>query len=233
MKYIDAHCHVLQESATRGVGGFIVNATSPDDWSAVIKMAERENAFGAIGVHPWHVSNLNDGWDTQLIELLGNNSKIMVGEIGLDKNRPNMKFQESVFRRQLQIAHDMKRVAHIHCVGAWGLCMEVLCGGNLPPAMLFHCFSGSVEIMRELAQTNAYFSFGAGIMNATNKHMRDAVANAPEKRILAESDAPDMAMPDRIPDIVAEIARIRGVDVEQMADIIYNNTMGLIHEQSV
>ena len=180
MKYIDAHCHVLQESATRGVGGFIVNATSPDDWSAVIKMVERENAFGAIGVHPWHVSNLNDGWDARLIELLGNNPKIMVGEIGLDKNRPNMKFQESVFRRQLQIAHDMKRVAHIHCVGAWGLCMEVLCGGNLPPAMLFHCFSGSVEIMRELTKMNSYFSFGPGIMDSTRRVMRDVVANVPE-----------------------------------------------------
>lgn len=234
MKYLDAHCHILPDAAKCGVGGFIINATSPDDWATVLNKVERQNVFGAIGVHPWCARNVCSGWDTKLIELLENNSKIMVGEIGLDKTRPDIKSQESVFRRQLQIAHDLGRVVHIHCVDAWGLCMEILRGCQLPPAMLFHCFSGSVEIMRELAQMNAYFSFGAAICDDKKyAKMRTAVMYAPKNRILAESDAPDFLSPDAVPNTVREIARIRGVDVEDMAEIIYNNTLELVHVQPV
>ena len=63
--------------------------------------------------------------------------------------------------------------------------------------------------------------------------MRGAVVVVPENRILTESDAPDVAMPDTIPDTVAEIAALRGVNTEQMTETIYNNTMGLLNDRKV
>ena len=224
MKYIDAHCHTVSESH-RGVG-FIVNATRPADWDKVIDLARRDDVYGAIGVHPWFVSELHDGWNGGLINALVANPNLMVGEIGLDNNHPDLELQENIFRRQLQIAHDMKRVAHIHCVGTWGKIMEILRGAALPPVLVFHAYSGSVELMSELADMGAYFSFGTEICNEKHVRARAAVAVVPESRILIESD--DVAS-DTIPTTIAEIAQIRGVNVEEMAKIVYNNTMVVIN----
>lgn len=234
MKYADAHCHILSDAeiaraAACGVGHFIVNATRPDDWSAVVETVARENISGAIGVHPWYVSEVSDVWDSELINTLVAHPNLMVGEIGLDKNRPNIELQESLFRRGLQIAHDLRRVAHIHCVGAWGKMLDILRGCELPPVIVLHAFSGAAELVPELVKMGAYFSFGAAVADERRTRLRSAVATVPVARILVESDAPDAAMPDTIPATVAKIAQIRGVDTAKTADIIYDNTMGLLN----
>ena len=151
-KYIDAHCHILSNSAIAsaadcGVGRFVVNSARRADWDTVVKMTNDARFYGAIGIHPWFVSGLNGDCIDEMIELLTRNPHLMVGEIGLDKNHPDMPTQETFFRRQLQIAHDMGRVAHIHCVGCWGKCMEILRASELPPSMVFHGFSASPELI--------------------------------------------------------------------------------------
>ena len=236
--YIDAHCHIItpeqmRKSMSVGVGRFIVNATRPADWTAVVSISNNENVCGALGVHPWFVTGLPNDWDTRLIDLLKQNTGLMIGEIGLDKNCPYLDVQESVFRRGLEIAHDFGRIAHIHCVGCWGKMMEILRSAKLPPAMIFHAFSGPAELVPELVEMGGYFSFGHAICNVKRTKLCLAVSCVPENRILVESDAPDGGMPDTIPETVREIAVLRGVDTEQMADIIYNNTMGLLNGKSV
>ena len=238
MKYIDAHCHILSDAEmraamARGVERFVVNGTRPADWGAVVELSNRDNVYGAIGVHPWFVSDWSDNVENQLCEMLRQSPQLMVGEIGLDKNRPDMEPQEIVFSRQLQIAHDCGRVAHIHCVGAWGKMMEILRDSKLPPAMVFHAFSGAPDLVSELVKMGAYFSFGHAVCDMRYAKMRAVVACVPENRILVESDAPDVCTPDTIPDAVAEIAVLRGVNAEQMATIIYNNTMGLLNDGKI
>ena len=238
MKYIDAHCHILSDAQmdtarARGVGRFVVNATRPGDWNIVADLARRDDVAGAIGVHPWFVSDLSDNWDAELINALVSHPRLMVGEIGLDKNRPDFDTQKTVFCRGLQIAHDLNRVAHIHCVGVWGRMMDILRGVDLPTAMVFHAFSGAPELVAELVDMGAYFSFGANVADTRYAKMRAAVCAVPISRILVESDAPDVAMPNTVPDTVAEIARLRGCDAEQLAEIIYDNTTGLLNDGTI
>ena len=233
-KYIDAHCHILSPAQMAsandcGVGRFIVNSTHRTDWATIAKMVNGKSVYGAIGIHPWFVSEIDANWDDEMVNTLARNPHLMVGEIGLDKNHPNMPAQELIFRRGLQIAHDMGRVAHVHCVGCWGKCVEILHASALPPTVVFHCFSGSPELASELSHIcNAYFSFGSSVLNTKSTRTRTAVASVPGNRILVESDAMDVATPTIIPDVVREIAKIRGVDNDAMADTIYANTMGLL-----
>ena len=232
LKYIDAHSHILTDTQIRdavacGVEKFIINATFPGDWATVVDLAQRDNVYGAIGVHPWFVSKLQCDWELQLVNTLVAYPNLMVGEIGLDKNRPDLEFQENVFRRQLQIAYDMKRIAHIHCVGCWGKMLEILRASKLPPAVVFHAYSGSPELVDEFTKMNGFFSFGIDINNEKRTQLRLSVAAIPESRILVESDD---ASPEFIPAIVSKIADIRGVKNDDMAEQIYNNTMGLIHD---
>ena len=198
-KYIDAHCHLFNLELPDNIGA-IVNATRPFEWCNVINSVKNNsNVFGAVGVHPWFVADLVAGWDEKLQDLLIQNSEIMVGEIGLDKNRPDMDLQIDVFSRQLEIAAELGRGVHVHCVGAWDKILHVLKGFKTkqPPFVLFHRFSGNAgDVARLCADYNAYFSF----MNA-----RNVVADVPSNRILIETDSKNPTGIVRVAERVAAI----------------------------
>lgn len=203
MKYIDAHCHLFDEKLPDNIGA-IVNATRPSEWGNVIDIVKNNsNMFGAIGVHPWFVADLVAGWDEKLQDLLIENPEIMVGEIGLDKHKPDMDLQIDVFVRQLDLAVEMRRGVHVHCVGAWDKIFAMLkkYKSKQPPFMLFHRFSGNAgDVARLCADYNAYFSF----MNA-----RNVVADVPSNRILIETDSNNplniMAVSERVAAICPKI----------------------------
>ncbi|MBR5154082.1 MAG: TatD family hydrolase [Alphaproteobacteria bacterium] len=184
LKYFDAHCHLEQnEPQTTGVGR-IINAACYSDWGSVADLAFGDT-FGAIGIHPWHISDLPNDWDMQLRNMLVQNSDLMVGEIGLDKHRPNIQEQISVFTRQLEIACELQRGVHIHSVGTLGKIVEILddyCN-TLPPFILFHRYSGGISQMTHLSERyHAYFSYNS-VVNMERLRL------TPVNRILSETDS--------------------------------------------
>ncbi len=213
MKYIDAHCHLFDETLPDNIGA-IVNATKMDEWQSVVNIANRNvNIWGAIGVHPWFVADLMDGWDAQMRELLKQNPEIMVGEIGLDKNKPDMDLQMDVFARQLDLAVEFGRGVHVHCVGAWDKMFAVLkkYKSKQLPFMLFHRFGGNVgDVARLVMDHNAYFSF---------RDARNVIADVPRDKILIETDSNN---PLGIVSVEERIAALGpGVD-------FYKNTIGML-----
>ena len=243
MVLFDAHCHLLTDADLRtalnaGVRGLVVNAVRPDDWTRVADMAAtRAGVFGALGVHPWCVA-AGDGlqrgrvphdWAVRLRDILAAHPDLMVGEVGLDKTRPDIAAQADVFNAHLQIAHDLGRTVHVHCVGAWGMMADILQVAPRVPAIVFHGFSGAPDIMPQLARYNAYFSFGAGVMNPHRTRVRTAATNADARRILVESDAPDSGLsPADLATVVAQIAALRGCDATGLADMIYENSTRVV-----
>ncbi len=212
-KYIDAHCHLFDEKLPNNIGA-IVNATRPADWGDVIAVADKNiNVFAAIGVHPWFVGELVAGWDAQMRELLEQNPGVMIGEIGLDKHKPDMDAQINVFVRQMDLAVELGRGVHVHCVGAWDKMFAVLkkYKSQQPPFILFHRFSGNaVDVARLVADYNAYFSFsGAGRV----------IADVPRDRILVETDSNN---PTGIVRVAEQIAAIYS-DCD-----FHENTIGML-----
>jgi len=228
MKYIDAHCHISARP-TPNVDGRIFNATCESEWMDIINQTAHDTtAYGAIGIHPWFAATVAPGWDIRMAEIIATNPQLMVGEIGLDKNRGNISAQADVFAKQLNIARQYRRAAHIHGVGAWDIMRDALSDMTAP--VVFHAFGGSVETMRQMsARCDAYFSFSHAVTNPRRRHMRECAIAADANRILVETDADahrDASV--EISDVVAEIAKLRGVDNTKMADIIYNNTIRII-----
>lgn len=225
MKYIDAHCHLNSgDKLPPDVALAITNAVNMSDWEYIAKLRGNGGIYGAIGIHPWQVSYLPDNWDVHMRELLMANPKLMVGEIGLDKNYPDMDIQMWVFKTCLQMTAELKRVAHIHCVGAWDKVLGAL-SKFAPQAIVLHDFSASFEIMKELLRYNSYFSFGRAISNPQRVRAINALRNAPQNRILSESDS---ATPGDVVPVVQNISNILDVPVADMTNIIYNNTMELL-----
>lgn len=212
-KYIDAHCHLFDEKLPDNIGA-VVNATRPADWGDVIAVADKNiNVFAAIGVHPWFVGDLVAGWDAQMRELLEQNPGVMIGEIGLDKHKPDMDAQIDVFSHQLEMAVELGRGVHVHCVGAWDKMFAVLkrYKSQQIPFILFHRFSGNAaDVARLVADYNAYFSFsGVGRV----------IANVPRDRILVETDSNN---PTGIVRVAEQIAAIYP-DCD-----CYENTIGML-----
>lgn len=224
MKYIDAHCHLESCTLPEGVVVAITNAAHPADWDAIAKMSGQGGVFGAIGVHPWYVSDLPTDWVGRMRACLTANLVLMVGEIGLDKHHPDMATQIDVFTTQMQMAVEFGRVAHVHCVGAWDKVLMVL-SRFAPPAIVFHDFSASSEIIHALAKYNAYFSFGRAVCNPLRRRAMNALRTVSENRILSESDTNN---PANVIPVVAKMSKIMARPLADVTETIYNNAMDLL-----
>ena len=237
-KYIDAHCHLqnvpdvnsaLAAARAAGVCGVICNATAPNDWAHVMQIAQNNDMVrGAIGVHPWNVQNLPDNWAHSMRDILAHNLEMMVGEIGMDKYHPDLRTQAAVFTTCVDLACEFARPVFVHCVGAWDKVLQILKSRHvhLPRVMVAHGFNGSQQILEQLiSRYNFYISVSPMILDGRRSQLPDIVRQTPDNRILIESDGTNPAI---VVDVAKRIAEIKGVANEQMADIIYNNTVGIL-----
>lgn len=225
-KYIDAHCHYVPRGDITPVVGFMYNSARPSDWRHAIAALGVRGGAGAIGIHPWYVDEIMPDWAAQMICLLRDNPNLMIGEIGLDRSRGNLDRQMPVFLRQLEMARELGRVAHIHCVRAWDVMLNVFATHKMPPILVIHGGVPSADVVRAVMQhANAYFSYGA----VRSDKIAATILATPIDRILVESDAASPAVARTLlPRTVGEIAELSGHSATEMAETIYNNTQRMI-----
>lgn len=236
-KYIDAHCHLTNNTALSGilahatkinVIGAINNAAKFSDWPDIIEISKRfHGVYGAIGIHPWYISDVPDNWSDVMQDLLLQNPQIQIGEIGLDKKHPDTDIQINFLVQQLQIAHNLQRGIFVHCVGMWNELFEILKSHSrqLPPYIILHSYNGPIQNMNKISEKyNLYFSFSP--RNLKSKKFAQYLTKLPVSRILAESDADK---PDLVVNVVDGMAKILNLEHENLADIIYNNTIRILN----
>ena len=201
MVYFDAHCHLMDDSVFldaqgKGIKAFIVNSTKPSDWQKVADLNKRlTGIYFCAGIHPWYIDDAYPGWDKDLCTFLKEYPMAMVGEVGLDKNKPFFNQQLKIFERCVDIATTYNRKIHIHCVGGWQELLEIITQyPDIQP--LFHRFSGDEFIISQLKRFNPYFSI-------LNGRYADLI---PDNRLLVESDSPDgLKTPTAIPTLVKNL----------------------------
>jgi TatD DNase family protein len=181
--YIDAHLHLLNEQELINahqmkVNTFVINATKEDEWDKIIELSKKYDfCHAAIGIHPWFINTASNNWETKMDCLLEKYPFLMIGEIGLDCLKEDLKTQTAIFETTLKLAQKHKRIVHIHCVKAWDILFKVI---EKTPELtfLFHRFSASKEIIDHLKKYNAWFSIS-----------RPQIAmNLPKNKILTETD---------------------------------------------
>lgn len=225
MKIIDAHSHIdyLTHTVQSDVVGTVCCTTNCEQWDKLINIMNNDSAvYGAFGVHPWFVNAVDDNFDMQLEKLLNKNSLYMVGEIGLDKHKPDMDKQIDVFIKQFDIAIKLKRIVCLHCVGAWDKILYILkqYNPNDLPIIIAHAFNENDDITMKLVRyKNIYFSFNKNCVYGRN----NCIEQIPINRILVETDGKSNV---NLIDVVNQIANIK--NESDMADIIYNNTKRIL-----
>lgn len=204
----------------------------------------------AVGVHPEDAQGLPDGApldpDTTLAELEAWVSDpirrkadkiVAIGETGLDYywQPVNKELQRVFFEGQLEIARRTGLPVIIHDREAHGDCFETVL--KYPDVKgVFHCYSGSAEMAKELSRRGWYVAFGGASTFPTAHRVREAVAAVPLSRLLLETDCPYMApVPFRgklnhsglIPHIAEVVAPLHGLTVEALAEAVNANADAL------
>lgn len=187
MDLYDAHFHPENYVDGKGIAGGLCCSASMNDWEKVLGISRKNRKIiPCVGVHPWNIGTINDGIWTEMRHT-ASRTGAFIGEIGLDKLRPDVKMQEKIFAEQLLIAKEIGRPAIIHCVREYGRLLEMIKETN-PGRFMIHAFNGSPETMRQVIAMGGFASFGPGLANEKAKKSRAAFLSVPIDKFMLESE---------------------------------------------
>ncbi len=174
---------------------------------AVRQAAEYDGMYAAVGIHPedCHYLADEDAAMRELREILGDAQSrardkiVAIGEIGLDYHYENYgeipmdkEKQARFFDAQMDLAQELGLPVIIHDREAHGDCFETVL--RYPKVHgVFHSYSGSAEMARELVRRGWYLSFSGTLTFKNASRVREAAAVVPRDRLLIETDAPYLA----------------------------------------
>lgn len=229
---------LLNGLSAGGVGAVVNAATDPDSARRCLQMAAKHPCLRtAVGIHPEAVAKATDDWLGEIYRLSLQSGVVAIGEIGLDyhweDNAPRQ-VQKEWFRRQLALACERNLPVIVHDRDAHEDTLTLL--QEYKPRGVVHCFSGSVEMMRDVVELGMYVGLG-GVTTFKNARRPQAVAAAvPLDRLLLETDAPYMAPePYRgkrcdstlIAHTAAHIAALRGMETADLLQATWDNAVAL------
>ena len=151
--------------------------------------------YAAVGSHPDAADEVNEAVLEQYRQLVRNNPKIKaIGEIGLDYHYEDIprQLQKAAFRAQMKLAEELQLPVIVHEREAHADAMEIL--DEFPTVTgVFHCYSGSAEMAKELVRRGWYIGF-TGVLTFKNAKKAVEVAKSlPHDRLVLETDCPYMA----------------------------------------
>jgi len=182
LTFPNAHIHLNKDENINKLNEYsIINSTSISDIERLynkIKQAKDRNLFLMGGIHPWFLSKESDENIITLEKIIKRGIIRGIGECGLDfsKNRTNSPYltkknQIKILKKQLLLAQKFTLPLTLHSVKAWNNIIELLKEIKLEKPVIFHHFTGSKEILRELSKiTNCYFSFAPLILKNSKKN---------------------------------------------------------------
>ena len=226
---------LLQNLPGQGLALVMNPGCSLESSRNVVKIAgEHDYIYAAVGSHPDVADEVNKAVIGEYRELCKRNPKVKaIGEIGLDYHYEDIPrdIQLKAFRMQMELARELKLPVIVHEREAHEDGMAVI--REFPDVTgVFHCYSGSAEMARQLVERGWYIGF-TGVL--TFKNARKAVevaASIPLERIVLETDCPYMAPepfrgkrndPGKLYRMAEKLAEIRGLSVEEIHAITTEN----------
>ena len=217
--------------------------TTLEEFPAVHALAQTyDNFWATVGVHPD-----NEGvTEPTLQDLLerGRLPRVVgIGETGLDyyrlgqRNLDDMAWQRERFRRHIRAARALDKPLVIHTRSASADTLAILKeeGEDGAPGAaggVFHCFTETAQVARAALDLGFYISFSGILTFKTAQDLRDVAAFVPLDRILIETDSPYLAPvpkrgktndPSLVPYVAAQLAQLRNLDIEAIAEHTSHN----------
>ena len=234
---IDTHAHIdmaensdeiIQNAAANGVKKIIIPSVEEKFFEKIIQIAENhENIYCQLGIFPSEAKTWTNKIEQKIKELAKNPKVVAIGEIGLDYywDKSFVEEQKEIFKKQILIANELNLPIVVHDREAHKDCIDIIKEYNQTSTVIFHCFSGSVEMMRECVKNDWFIALGGVVTFKNAKKMKDVAKEIPIDYLLLETDSPYLTpvpyrgkenQPAYIKYVAEEIAKLRNENVEDI-----------------
>jgi TatD DNase family protein len=245
--FVDSHCHLdfpdfageipalLQAMADARVSHALCISVNLPEWPAVHALATAHpNLYATVGVHPDYEDTPEPSVD-DLVSLAERPKVVAIGETGLDYYRltGDLEWQRTRFRVHIRAARHAAKPLVIHTRSAAADTLSIMRDeGARDAGGVMHCFTETWEVARAALDLGFHISFSGIVTFKNARDLKDVACRVPLDRVLIETDSPYLApvpyrgkrnQPAYVPHVAAEIARLRGVSVDDIASATTSN----------
>lgn len=250
----DSHAHIddnrfdsdrletIERARENGVTGIInIGADMASSARSVALAQAHEGIYAAVGIHPHDAKAAVDADYDRMAEWVEQEKKVVaIGEIGLDYyyDLSPREVQQEVFIRHIDLARQLRKPIIIHDRDAHGDVMNIVKKEAKGIIGVFHCYSGSLEMAKEVLKLGFYVSFAGPVTFAKSAKLKEIAAAVPLERLLVETDSPYLTPhphrgrrnePAHVRLVAEEVARLRGLSLEAVAEATTQNVKQLFH----
>lgn len=236
MHLIDTHAHIdmlsdpekgIIEAREAGVKEIIIPSASEDSFENILKLCDKfDDVYATLGVHPEDCEKFSDNTAKKIMNLAQHKKVVGIGEIGLDYHytKENKDIQKRVFKTQLEIAKILNLPVVIHDREAHFDTLEILKDSGLKKVLL-HCYSGSVEFMKQCTKLGYKIALGGVVTFKNAKEPKEVAAVVELENLMLETDCPYLAphpfrgqenSPKFIGFVAKEIANLRNIPYDSV-----------------
>ncbi|MCM1042822.1 MAG: TatD family hydrolase [Corallococcus sp.] len=245
---IDTHAHldderlmpfadnIISDGRKENLKIVINNSCNLNSMQTGVNLAEKyDEVYCTVGMHPHDAKDFDDKFVELMIHYADLPKTVAVGEIGLDYyyDLSERQIQRDVFARQLEIADKLKLPVTLHIRNAYGDALDILQAQKryLNSGVVWHCYSGSAEIARQMAKLGHYFAFG-GAITFKNANKEDVIKSVPLELLLTETDSPYMTpvpmrgqtnYPCYVKYIAQKLAEVYGLHTDEIHRAVEDN----------
>lgn len=227
---------VINRAREQGLAGIInIGACEQTSKNSVNLASKYPFIYATVGVHPHDAKSCTSStWDT--LSRLAQNPKVVAwGEIGLDYYRDlsPRDVQRQVFIHQLGLADEMGLPVVIHNRDAHQDIMEIIKKYTPQAKGVFHSFSGSWEMAKELLSLGFYISFSGPLTYKNARRALEVAKNVPEDRFVVETDCPYLTPepwrgkrnePAHVLKVLEKIAELKSIPLEKVQQLAKENS---------
>lgn len=240
--FIDSHCHINFPELADNLDGILANmranqvstalcvSVDLEKFPQILSMAEQhDNIYASVGVHPDYELE-DEPTQSQLVRLAHHPKVVAIGETGLDYFRlqGDLEWQRTRFRTHIRAAVECNKPLIIHTRSASSDTLRLMQEeGAHRAGGVMHCFTESLEVALAAIEMNFYISFSGIVTFKKALEIKEVASRIPLERMLIETDSPYLApvpfrgklnQPSYVKHVAEEIAKLRGITVEEVGE---------------
>lgn len=251
MRFFDTHAHIglihddpveqliiCEEAKQAGVRGILSISSNLRDFSITHdNLRSLPHVHYGVGIAPSEVGSLGGDWEALVEDYARRERVVAIGEIGLDYFRKygDRDSQVELFVRQLEMAERLRLPVVIHNRDAGADTLQILRDKLPARGGVLHCYSENSDFARRALDLNLFISFAGNVTYRNSRNLHDTLKRMPLERMLIETESPFMVpaahrgkrnRPAYIADTAQFIAEQRSMEVEELTEVLYQNSLG-------